>query len=62
MIYVRDGWLCGICGHAIDPDLRWPDPMSVSLDHVVALANGGDHSAANLQAAHLVCNIRKGAR
>lgn len=62
VIYTRDGWICGICGLAINPDLRWPDPMAVSLDHVVALANGGHHSAANLQAAHLVCNQQKGAR
>jgi len=60
--YIRDGWLCGVCGLAVNPDLRWPDPMSASLDHVVALANGGQHSAANLQTAHLVCNMRKGAR
>ena len=61
-IFVRDGWTCGVCNNAINPDLQWPDPMAASLDHVIALANGGQHCAENLQAAHLVCNLRKGAR
>lgn len=53
---------CGICGSAIDPDLRAPDPMSRSIDHIVPISRGGAHAQANLQWAHLVCNIRKGAR
>jgi 5-methylcytosine-specific restriction endonuclease McrA len=31
----------------------------VSLDHVIPLSLGGDHSMANTQAAHLDCNTRK---
>ena len=58
-IFERDGWRCGICGHQIDQDLRYPDPGSASLDHVVPLADGGLHSRANSQASHLGCNCRK---
>ena len=61
-IFVRDKWTCGICKREIDPDLKWPAPMAASLDHILALAAGGDHSLVNVQAAHLVCNLRKGAR
>jgi 5-methylcytosine-specific restriction endonuclease McrA len=61
-VFDRDGWTCGICLEPIDPALAWPDPMSVSLDHVVPLSKGGDHSRANCQAAHLVCNVSKGDR
>lgn len=61
-VFDRDGWRCGLCGEAIDPGRRWPDPMAVSLDHVVPLAAGGDHSRANTQAAHWICNVKKGVR
>ena len=53
---------CGICQNALDPTLVYPDPMSSSLDHIVPLSRGGIDSAENVQAAHLVCNQRKGAR
>ena len=52
---------CQLCGGAIDPSLRWPDPMSQSVDHIVPLSKGGTHEQSNLQWTHLVCNIRKGA-
>jgi 5-methylcytosine-specific restriction endonuclease McrA len=61
-IFDRDGWLCGICAEPIDRTLRYPDPMSVSLDHVMPLSRGGKHSRANTQAAHLICNVRKSDR
>lgn len=53
---------CGICDEPMDRDLRHPDPMSKSVDHIMPLARGGSHSQDNLQWAHLICNIRKGAR
>lgn len=61
-IFDRDEWMCGICGAEILPTLVYPDPMSVSLDHVVPLSRGGFHERSNCQAAHLICNVRKGAR
>lgn len=54
--------LCGICGEQIDRELAYPDHMSKSLDHIVPLSKGGAHAQENLQWAHLICNIRKGAR
>lgn len=60
-VFDHDGWRCGICHKTIDKRLAYPDPMSVSLDHIVPLSRGGTHSLANAQAAHLVCNCRKGA-
>lgn len=53
-VYDRDGWCCGIiCRQPVDPALRYPDPMSASLDHVVPLSRGGPHTYANVQLAHL---------
>lgn len=61
-VVARDGLGCGICGAVIDQSLKWPDPYSLSLDHIVPLSRGGAHSLANCQLAHLRCNISKGAR
>lgn len=61
-VYERDGWVCGLCGQPVDRKLTWPDPKSPSLDHVVPLVAGGEHSRANTQLAHWLCNVRKGAR
>lgn len=53
---------CGICGGDMDRELRWPDPFSNSIDHIIPLSRGGTHEAHNLQWAHLRCNVSKGAR
>ena len=61
-VFERDGWVCGICSEPVDSSLSWPDPRSASLDHVVPLSKGGAHAYANVQLAHLGCNVGKGAR
>ena len=61
-IFDRDGWVCQLCEMPIDSELKFPDPSSVSLDHVVPLSGGGCHVRENVQAAHLKCNVAKGAR
>jgi 5-methylcytosine-specific restriction endonuclease McrA len=58
----RDSWQCALCGQPIDPTLKWPDPMSQSLEHIVPLALGGEHSKDNCTIAHLSCNSRGGTR
>ncbi len=60
-IFERDGWICGICGTKINKRLKWPHPRSKSIDHVIALSNGGADVPINLQSAHLRCNISKSA-
>ena len=59
-VYERDNWTCQLCRLPVDPRLAWPHPMSASVDHIVPLSQGGDHSLANVQCAHLRCNIIKG--
>ena len=60
-IFERDGWRCGICGEKVNKGIEYPHPKSASLDHIVPLAEGGEHSKANCQLAHFSCNARKGA-
>lgn len=53
--------VCGICGRPIDSGLKYPHPMSKSLDHIVPIKLGGHPFARdNMQAAHLMCNLQKG--
>ncbi len=55
----RDGARCRLCGEPVDMAKRAPDPGCPSGDHRVPQARGGTNDPANLQLAHLVCNIRK---
>lgn len=61
-VFERDGWICQLCGDPTDCTAIFPDPLSPSLDHIVPLSRGGEHSRANTQCAHLSCNIQKGNR
>lgn len=61
-VFERDRWVCQICKRKVDPSIKWPDPMSPSLDHIVPLSAGGPHSRANCRLAHLSCNSARGNR
>ena len=61
-IFERDGFVCGICNEPVDMEVRYPDAMSASLDHIIPLSRGGGHVRANVRLAHLGCNARKCAR
>lgn len=54
--------LCGLCAAPLAFGADWPEPLSVSVDHIVPLSRGGAHDLQNMQMAHLVCNLRKGDR
>lgn len=52
--------ICGICGKVVNKKLKFPDPMSACIDHIIPIDRGGDPSAIeNLQLAHLCCNRQK---
>lgn len=59
LIFERDEWVCGICSEPVDRSLKYPDPKSASLDHIVPLSKGGGHTMDNVQLAHFGCNCRK---
>lgn len=61
-IFDRDRWVCQLCRKSIDPADRVPHPLAATLDHIIPLASGGTHEPSNCQAAHFICNSRKGAR
>ena len=52
--------VCGICGKPVDKSLRYPDPMSPTVDHIIPVSKHGDPiSLDNLQLAHRYCNRMK---
>lgn len=59
VVFERDNWTCHICKEPIDAGIAWPDPNSATVDHVFPLARGGEHSMANVRAAHFRCNLIK---
>lgn len=61
-VFERDGWKCQLCRKQVSKVFQWPHPLSASLDHIVPIHAGGKHVLANVQLAHLRCNIAKGAR
>lgn len=52
--------VCALCGMPIDKTLKYPNPMSISIDHIIPVALGGQSTLDNLQATHLICNKEKG--
>lgn len=57
-IFERDKWACALCGAACrEPNPH--DPASATVDHIVPLSLGGEHSRANAQTACLSCNSAK---
>lgn len=62
-VYERDQWRCGICGESVRRTARRKhDPEMASLDHIIPIAHGGDHTYANVRCAHYRCNLSRGAR
>lgn len=50
------GAICHICNEQIDTQRVWPDPLSLSIDHLVPRSAGGGNGLENLRPAHLTCN------
>lgn len=61
-LLVDQDFKCHLCGNAIDPDCRYPDPECPTIDHVIPLSRGGTGLRENLKAAHMRCNSAKGAK
>lgn len=61
-IYTRDKWICQICRTRIGKRLKFPHPRSATIDHIIPVSEGGDHTRSNCRAAHLICNVRRSNR
>lgn len=56
------GNTCHLCRRPIDLSLSRRDPQGMSIDHLTPRSRGGSNAVENLRPAHLVCNVRRGAR
>ena len=68
-LFLRDKGVCAICGKRCDTnDFEIKGDAFVagnnypSIDHIVPLSKGGEHSWDNVQLTHRICNIRKSDR
>lgn len=66
-IFERDGWRCQVpeClfrSRVIPRSIKYPDPRSASVDHIVPLSIEPDDTSANKRASHLKCNVARGNR
>lgn len=62
---LRASQVCAACGEAIDLSIRWPDPMSPSVDHIIPVSQLPAGSplltaVSNGRPMHLGCNARRG--
>lgn len=58
--WIEQAGCCGICAAPLDRTLRYPHPLSPSVDHIIPLSKGGGHTQDNLAWTCLVCNLAKG--
>lgn len=61
-LLIKTATKCALCGLPINKNLKYPDPMSISIDHIIPISKGGKSSLDNLQATHLICNKQKGTK
>jgi 5-methylcytosine-specific restriction endonuclease McrA len=60
-VFERDGWRCRECRCSSPRSLRGTnDPRAPELDHIVSVADGGEHSYRNTQLLCRRCNGAKG--
>jgi 5-methylcytosine-specific restriction endonuclease McrA len=58
-VFERCGYICQMCGITCPKDAVWPAKDFPTLDHIIPLAKGGEHSYANTELLCLDCNNHK---
>lgn len=58
-LFEKCEWICHLCLAEIERHRRCPDKWAATIDHVVPLSLGGQHTWDNVKAAHAICNWTK---
>lgn len=61
-IFTRDRYVCQLCGRRTLRSVHVPHLQAPTVDHIVPLSRGGEHTRANTQCACFGCNTSKGNR
>lgn len=61
VVFDADGYICQMCGITCQREV-WPSKDYATIDHIVPLILGGEHSYANTQTMCFSCNCAKGAK
>ena len=59
-VFRRDKGICQICGLPVPMDTSPENIWGATVDHIVPLSVGGEHSMKNCQLSHRLCNSIKG--
>lgn len=58
-LYKRDKGVCWICGGLCDYEADKNSEEYPSIDHVIAVSQGGEHAWNNVRLAHRGCNLKR---
>lgn len=61
-IFIRDRYRCHLCGKKCRTSAVVPARFAPTIDHLIPLARGGEHTRANVATACFHCNSVKGDR
>ena len=61
VLFRRAKGICNKCGAKLSLRYMNPNPLAPTVDHIVPIAQGGEHSYKNAQLLCLACNTGKGA-
>lgn len=56
---LREETHCHICLEEVDKELKFPEPLSATVDHIIPSALGGSDDRSNLRLAHNLCNQKR---
>lgn len=63
VLYERDQGRCGVCHRKVmKPGGLKRGPLMASIDHIVPISEGGEHSYANTRLTHYRCNLARSNR
>ena len=55
-VFIRDRWICHICGEPVERKEKAPHPKAPTIDHVIPLSKGGHDTWRNVRCACWTCN------
>lgn len=59
-LHKRDKGICSLCGKRVSLKLKFPHPMSATIEHIIPVSQeGSEHSFKNTALAHYSCNSSK---